>query len=67
MNSTKDLRAFLVEKMTAVANDELELDKAKGISNLAQQIYNSLNIEIKMAIAKSKIDGKEIEEVHFGG
>jgi hypothetical protein len=39
---------------------------AKGVSNLAQQIYNTINIEVKFATAMQKLDGTEIKAVSFG-
>lgn len=55
MRNTKDLRAFLVNQMECVADGTTDIAKAKGIANLAQQVYNTLNIEIKLA--KAKADG----------
>lgn len=66
MNDTKDLRAFLVEQMEGVATGKVNMDKAKSVSNLAQQIYNTLNIEVRMTIAKSKLNGVEVVPVKFG-
>lgn len=65
MKNTKDLRTFLLQQMNGVANGEVNMETAKGVSNLAQQIYNTLNIEIKMAVAKDKMAGGEIGAVDF--
>ena len=66
INDTRDLRKFLVEQMEGVANGRVNADKAKGICNISQQIYNTLNVEVKMAIARSKMkDGVNVEPVNF--
>ena len=67
MNSTADLRKFLIDQMTGVAEGSVPPNSAKAITNIAQQIYNTINIEIKMAIAKSKLGDEEIKTVDFNG
>jgi len=68
MKSTKDLRVFLVEQMEGVASGDLDINSAKGISNLSQQIYNTLNIEIKLASAKARLgDALTVAAVEFDG
>ena len=51
--------------MQGVASGRVNSEKAKSICNLSQQIYNTLNVEVKMAIAKSKLNGQEISTVGF--
>jgi hypothetical protein len=65
MNNTRELRAFLVEQMQGVVAGKVNSEKAKAISNLSQQIYNTINIEVKLAIAKSKLNGKDVDAVQF--
>jgi len=65
LTNTRELRQFLVEQMQGVANGKVNSEKAKSISNLSQQIYNTLNIEVKLAIAKSKLNGQEVDAVSF--
>ena len=65
MQNTKELRAFLVEQMNGVAEGSVNMDSAKSISNLAQQVYNTLNIEIRMAVVKSKLGDTEVVPVDF--
>jgi hypothetical protein len=65
MKDTKELRSFLLNQMNGVAAGTVDMNAAKAVSNLAQQIYNTFNIEIKMAVAKSKIED-EICAVSFG-
>lgn len=66
INNTRDLRSFLVEQMQGVAEGRVNTEKAKGVCNLSQQIYNSLNLEVKMAIARSKLkDGEDVQPVSF--
>lgn len=65
MTNTRELRAFLVEQMQGVAAGKVSSEKAKAISNLSQQIYNTINIEVKLAISKSKLNGQSIDAVEF--
>lgn len=65
MNNTRELRAFLVEQMQGVATGKVNSEKAKSISNLSQQIYNTINIEVKMALSKAKLDGQSLDAVEF--
>tara|TARA_R110000751_G_scaffold208716_1_gene312568 strand:- start:27 stop:230 length:204 start_codon:yes stop_codon:yes gene_type:complete len=66
MKNTRELREFLVGQMIKVANGEVDVEMAKGVSNLAQQIYNTINVEVKFATAMQKLDGTEIKAVSFG-
>lgn len=65
MNNTRELRAFLVEQMQGVASGKVTSEKAKSISNLSQQIYNTINIEVKMALSKAKLNGQSLDAVEF--
>lgn len=65
MKDTKELRAFLVEQMQGVATGKVNSERAKSVSNLAQQIYNTLNLEVKMAIVKGKLNGAKVDAVSF--
>lgn len=47
IRDTADLRNFLLEQMVAVATGRLDLMTARHITNFAQQIYNTLNVEVK--------------------
>ena len=65
MNNTRELRAFLVEQMQGVASGKVNSEKAKSISNLSQQIYITINIEVKMALSKAKLNGQTLDAVEF--
>lgn len=66
ITDTKDLRMFLVEQMEGVATGKVNTERAKSVCNLSQQIYNSLNLEVKMAVARSKLkDGQDVKPVSF--
>ena len=65
MNNTRELRAFLVEQMQGVASGKVNSEKAKSISNLSQQIYNTINIEVKIALSKAKLNGQALDAVDF--
>ena len=65
MNDTKELRSFLIEQMEGIANGEIDESRARGVANVAQQIYNTLNIELKMATTSAKIGDQKIGPVAF--
>lgn len=65
IRNTRDLRMFLVDRMKEVVKREIEPVQVTGIANLAQQIYNTLNIELKAAIVFEKLQGEEIKAVQF--
>lgn len=67
MRDTKELRLFLIEQMEGVASGKVNIDKAKALSNLAQQVYNTLNVEVRMAtaLAKAAEAGADIKPVLF--
>ena len=65
LSSTKDLRMFLTEQMNGVAAGNVDPSQAKGITNLAQQIYNSLLIEVRMAKARAELGEGAITPVSF--
>lgn len=67
MQDTRELRAFLVQQMKGVADGKVNLDKAKALSNLAQQVYNTLTVEVRMAtaLAKAGKTGADIVPVKF--
>lgn len=62
IHDTKDLRQFLLTTMIAAAKGELNAAQTGAICNVAQQIYNTLNIELKMSIATRQL-GEQIEPV----
>lgn len=54
MKSTKELRDFLIAQMQSVAEGTQEPTEAKAICNYAQQIYNTLNMEMRAAAFRAK-------------
>lgn len=68
MKDTRELRTFLVEQLQGVASGKVNVDKAKALANIAQQVYNTLNVEVRMAMALAKAakDGTVIKPVSFG-
>lgn len=66
-SNTREMRSFLVERMMDVAEGRVNAEKAKSICNISQQVYNTLNVEIKMAVAKAKLNGGEVGAVEFNG
>jgi len=65
MKNTKEMREFLIEQMTAVAHGDQDIATAKGVCNYAQQVYNTMNIEIKHAQAQAKLSDGDIKPVGF--
>lgn len=63
IRTTSDLRGFLIEQMRGVVDGETDAAKAKSISNLAQQIYNTLNIEVRMAVARERVGAEGVVPV----
>ena len=65
MRSTGGMRTFLIEQMDRVSTGDIELDRAKGVANLAQQVYNTINLEIKVAKARAELGEDAIKSVDF--
>lgn len=49
ISDTRDLRNFLIREMVALSKGEIDAVRARHITNFAQQIYNTLNVELKAA------------------
>ena len=66
IKGTKELRAFLVEQMEGIADGTIDAVRAKGVANLSQQIYNTINLELKFASAKAKLgEAMVVKPVQF--
>ena len=65
MKSTKDLRGFLTGQMQSVVDGDFDPSRARGVTNIAQQIYNTLLIEVKVAKARADLDGAPIDPIIF--
>jgi hypothetical protein len=65
VKNTSELRAFLVEQMQGVATGEVSSEMAKAVAYLSQQIYNTINIEVKLAVSKAKLNGQSLDAVPF--
>lgn len=66
LTSTKELRKFLLDQMSGVIEGRVSAEQTKSITNLAQQVYNTLNVEIKIAVARSKLtEPNGIKPVNF--
>ncbi len=65
IRSTRDLRNFLTGQLEGVATGDIPPDRAKGMSNIAQQIYNSMLIELKFAKARKDIGDDAITPLQF--
>jgi hypothetical protein len=67
LTNTQELRRFLLDKMKAAANGELNSEQSRSITNFAQQVYNTLNIEVKVAALAAKSPDQTIKPVDFNG
>lgn len=65
MKTTRDLRKYLIKQMEGVVEGTVNTDVAKGVCNLAQQIYNTVNLEIKHAHAVKALGAAAIKAVNF--
>lgn len=64
--STRELRAFLLRQMVNVAEGYQGADEAKAVCNYAQQIYNTLNMELRHAVAMTRLgDNNKVLPVSF--
>lgn len=63
--STKGLRTFLVSQMEKVASGEQDAVVAKAICGYAQQIHNTISVELKHAQVSKRLDGNNIDPVRF--
>jgi hypothetical protein len=65
ISDTQQLRVFLTEKLTDLADGKIDITRINGIAKLSQQIYNTLNIELRIALAAPKLADKRVEPVKF--
>lgn len=61
IKNTRDLRAYLVSQMEGVANGQVPPERSKAVANLAQQVYNTLAIEIRFAVTQDKLKAGNVE------
>jgi hypothetical protein len=47
--TTADIRNFLIENMVKTAEGKIEVGQAKAMCNFAQQIYNTIKLEMQFA------------------
>jgi len=67
LRTTADLRAFLLEEMVQTAEGAREASTAKAVCNYAQQVYNTINLEMRHAHAKHKYGSASLSPVSFDG
>lgn len=63
IQNTRDLRSFLIETMVGVVNETLTPGQAAAVCNVAQQIYNTLNVELRAASVMDKLGVTQIDPV----
>jgi hypothetical protein len=62
LRNSADLRNFLIQQMVDTANGKLEVASARMICNFAQQIYNTVKLEMSFATLKNKGELKSMVE-----
>lgn len=63
IETTADMKKFLIEQIGKVASGEVEPKKARAVCAIAQQVYNMSNLEMRAAHLSRKLEGREIEPV----
>lgn len=63
--NTAEIRQFLLEQMVETAAGKVEASAAKAICNFAQQVYNTVKLEMSFAQLKNKEGMKTIEAVSW--
>jgi len=66
ITSTKTIRQFLIDQMHKVAEGEQDAADAKAICNYSQQVYNTINMELRFALAKKRLGDEKVAPVDFG-
>jgi len=61
--TTADIRNFLIENMVKTAEGKIEVGQAKAMCNFAQQIYNTIKIEMHYASLKQADKIGKVEAV----
>lgn len=61
--TTADIRNFLIDNMIKTAEGKIEVGQAKSICNFAQQIYNTVKLEMQYASLKQADKIGKIEAV----
>jgi hypothetical protein len=54
ITNSVEMRSFLVEQMVATATGKLEVQQARAVANMAQQVYNTVKMEFQFAQMKNK-------------
>ena len=63
VHNTRDLRIFLLDTMVGVVNETLTPGQAAAVCNVAQQIYNTLNVELRAASVMDKLGVTQIDPI----
>ena len=67
IGNSAELRQFLLDQMVATALGKVEPAAAKSVCNFAQQIYNTVKLEMQFAQLKNKEGIKTVEAVSWNG
>jgi len=63
--NTQELREFLVTQMIAAAKGDLDSGRARSVVAFAQQIYNSLTLELRAAGMTARGQDNKIQAIKF--
>lgn len=64
-SNTAEIRQFLLEQMVATAEGKVDAASAKAMCNFAQQVYNTVKLEMSFAQLTHKEGMKNIEAVSW--
>lgn len=67
IDNTGDIRQFLIVQMVKTAEGKLDAAQAKTLCNFAQQIYNTVKLEMSFAKLKTSGEITKIEPVSWNG
>jgi hypothetical protein len=65
--TTADIRNFLIENMVKTAEGKIEVGQAKAMCNFAQQIYNTIKLEMQFATLRQADKIGKVEAVTLSG
>ena len=63
IRNTAELRAFLLRGMVAANAGEMDAATSKAICNFAQQVHNTLTVELRAAVIADQLGVKKIAPV----
>ena len=66
ISNTGEMHRYLLEQMGKVASGEVSTDTSKAMCNLAQQVYNTVAVEVRMMSAVAKLgEDAKVKPIEF--